>query len=337
MKNQLGLLSKIKSKKCLLPIVDDVLFMNNQMIKLSGDCQIFMVIDSPVKFDSPFTVDFAKLNKIAGKVEIDSFDTSKYQDEKRPLVINSNKGSFKLHGQDVEDYPKLPDMGSPDYSGVLDLSGFKEYCVFAGKNELRPEMMQVYIDSEQICSTDAHRLLFRDVDNSFIPKDKNILLPSLPWLSGEYRCQVKGLWISLSNNEYKLYIKMADERFPDYRNVIPKSNSIIAPVSTKELIEKLELADSFTNQTTHQVKFIFTGNTLELQAEDLDLSTEYSGKIDIECNDTITIGFNARLMLEYLKLDKKREMTKISLSQPNRAGIINGEYLLMPVMLNSYV
>jgi len=337
MKNQLGLLSKVKSKKALLPITEDVLFLNNQMIKLSGDCQIFMVIDSPVKFDSPFTVDFAKLNKIASKVEISNFDTSGYQEEKRPLVINSNKGSFKLHGQDVEDYPKLPDMNNPDYSGTLNLQGFKEYCVFAGKNELRPAMMQIYIDSEQITSTDAHRMLFRDVDNSFIPNGKNILLPPLAWLSGKYECEVKGLWISLSNNEYKLYIKMVDERFPDFRNVIPKSNSIIASVPTKDLIEKLELADSFTNQVTHQVEFLFKGDTLELQAEDENWKTEYSGKIDIMCNDEITIGFNARLMLEYLKLDKKRETTTISLSTPTRSGIINGEYLLMPVMLNPYV
>lgn len=335
MKNQLGLLSKIKSKKTLLPIVEDVLFMNNQMIKASGDCQIFMVINSPVKFDNSFTVDFAKLNKIASKVEISNFDTSKYQEEKRPLVINSNKGNFKLQGQDVEDYPKLPDMSDADYSGVLDLTGFKEYCVFTGKDEYRPAMMNVYIDNAQMCAVDGHRMLFRDVDSSFIPKEKNILLPSLPWLSGEYRCQVKGLWVSLKNNEYTLYIKMADERFPDFRNVIPKSNPIIASVPTKELIEKLELADIFTNQTTHQVKFIFTGEALELQAEDKDWKTEYSGKIDIMCNDEITIGFNARLMLEYLKLDKKRETMKISLSQPNRAGVINGEYLLMPVLLNS--
>lgn len=102
----------------------------------------------------------------------------------------------------------------------------------------------------------------------------------------------------------------------------------------------------FANQSTHQIRFKISGQSLELSAEDIDYSNEAVETIN--CNydgEDLEIGFNSKFMQEMLSNISTREVL-IEMSQPNRAGLIHPIeteenttedilMLVMPVMLNN--
>jgi DNA polymerase-3 subunit beta len=83
-----------------------------------------------------------------------------------------------------------------------------------------------------------------------------------------------------------------------------------------------------------------------ISAEDLDFSNEANERLSCEHDgEDIEIGFNAKFLVEMLgNLDS--DQIRLSLSAPNKAGVIlpaekdkNEDILMlvMPVMLNQYV
>ena len=100
----------------------------------------------------------------------------------------------------------------------------------------------------------------------------------------------------------------------------------------------------FSNKTTHQIRLKVAGANLQVSAEDLDYSNKAEERLGCEyLGDDLQIGFNSRFLIEMLNNINCEEI-KLSMSLPNRAGIItpmddvdegeNITMLVMPVMLN---
>ena len=90
---------------------------------------------------------------------------------------------------------------------------------------------------------------------------------------------------------------------------------------------------------------MIAGASLKISAEDLDYSNSAEERLDCDYQgDDIKIGFNSRFLIEMLS-GLSCEDVKLSMSMPNRAGLITpidsvqkGEditMLVMPVMLNN--
>ena len=99
-------------------------------------------------------------------------------------------------------------------------------------------------------------------------------------------------------------------------------------------------------RSTHQVRLKITGSSLQVSAEDLDFSNEANERLACEHEgDDIEIGFSARFLVEILS-NLDCESVRLSMSAPNKAGLIvpaqktaneDTLMLVMPVMLNQYV
>ena len=115
-------------------------------------------------------------------------------------------------------------------------------------------------------------------------------------------------------------------------------------VNRLNFLNSVRRVSIFANKTTHQIRLKIAGTALQISAEDFDYSNSAEERIDCEYQgDDIQIGFNSRFLIEMLN-NMECDQVKLSMSLPNRAGILTpmdnkmeGEdvtLLVMPVMLN---
>jgi DNA polymerase-3 subunit beta len=274
------------------------------------------------------------------------------------VEINSDNGRYKVAGENATDFPTIPmvDNGFRVKLNTEVLGSAISNTIFATSNdELRPAMTGVYINFEEtnitFVATDGHRLVrYRRVDvNSdsnmsiIIPrKALNLLKAVLPNEVMDVDMEFNGSHVFFSFGHLQMISRLVDERFPDYENVIPQDNNNHIEMDRGALVSSLKRISIYANKTTHQVRFKIAGSEMQISAEDLDFSNEAHERMECEhVGDDIQIGFNAKFMIEMLN-NLNAKQVKLSLSKPNRAGLLTPMekedhedilMLVMPVML----
>ena len=285
----------------------------------------------------PFREFYDALQAIQGLCEIDR--------DNGTLTITGNGKTFKIPVSNTDEYPETPTF-EPEYKTVIpDLSRF---IPFTSKDELKPAMNGVYIGSD-ITGTDAHRLITCK-NPVFNPENPSIIIHTniAKWIKQdttiEYNSEKGCLYLPLRG---KLYFNLIQDKYPDFKNVIPQEQPYTVYMLRDALIKTLTEAMKSANSTTHQVRFSFDSDFRELKimAFDIDWDKEYSSSIPCKFKDNQTpesnfeYGMNARLFLESLKTISDK-VIGIQFKDANRAMTIrpsNGDIILnMPVMLNHY-
>lgn len=214
---------------------------------------------------------------------------------------------------------------------------------FSGNDDLRPVMMGCYVKGTDICSTDAHRLYWREdletgVKNGVIMH--RMLLPLLKLSTNGFKIYEEDsespVWFKIECDDFEVICRNIEGKYPNYKAIIPNEKPYSVQLPKKQLEDYLKEGINYTNKTTKMVKFVFDKEKATLIFEDIDRGFSSVKEIKTESNiDAIfTIGWNTKFILEYLKtLDKKQEFVTIEMSAPSRASIFDGVYLLMPQML----
>ncbi|MGC3944973.1 MAG: DNA polymerase III subunit beta [Chryseolinea sp.] len=362
---QLSNINGVITTNPVVPILENFLFEleKGSLTVTASDLQTSMITELQVESKEkgsiavPARILLDTLKNLPEQPVTFSIDESTYSVE-----IISDNGRYKLSGENATDFPKVPTV-SNDFSAFIStdvLARAVNNTIFATSNdELRPAMTGVYVSlgekNTTFVATDGHRLVrYRrnDVksDNGasiIIPrKALNLLKATLPSENTEVTVN-----FNLSNayfkfNHIRMICRLIDERFPDYENVIPSSNSIKMSIERTDLLGALKRISIYANKTTHQVRLKITGSELQISAEDLDFSNEANERLSCEHDgEDIEIGFNAKFLIEMLtNMDSPK--IRLTMSAPNKAGVIHPAekdsnedilMLVMPVMLNQYV
>lgn len=294
-----------------------------------------------------------------------------YQEEdvaQKPPIISHHfearegKKKIKLGYDSPEDFPRLglDEMFEVGNWTAKEIGHLKDSLCFVSKDDLRPAMTGVFCN-DHIAATDAYRLAFFDIEpvleKFIIPAKAVKILLALgfeDWKlfaqmkeSGEGDKKVTSVTnvVFLHESGVMLMTRAIDARFPDYKVVIPLKKDIAATVLVdKELLMKeLKNAGKFANKSTNQVLFHLNGK-IEVHAEDIDFNYSYhndvEGKVKFRVKEgdqpaPINIAFNGVMLSEILHKQPKDEKVSIAVWGPTKAAIINDNYLLMPLMLNS--
>ena len=277
------------------------------------------------------------------------------------IEISSDNGRYKLSGENAADFPKVPELGNSDKVELMTdiLASAIGYTLFSTSNdEMKPAMNGVFfqIDGQEVnfVSSDSHRLtrytrkdVSSDQEASMIihKKAMQVLKASLPSANVPLTLEFNESNAIFSFENIKLICRLIDERFPDYKNVIPLNNDNHVVLDRQEIIGSLKRLVIYANKSTNQVRFKVAGNELKVSAEDLDFSNEASERVFCEHDGAdIEIGFNAKFLLEILN-NIHSEKIILQLSEPGRAGLvvpreIDGDedllMLVMPIMLHNY-
>jgi len=130
--------------------------------------------------------------------------------------------------------------------------------------------------------------------------------------------------------------KLIDGSFPDYERVIPKNNSNILRVETKDFAQAVDRVATISADRTRSIKMAIDSDRLRLTVNNPEagsaleeLSVDYNG-------DPIEVGFNARYLLD-IASEIDGEMITFRLADPSSPSIVcddddpNALYVLMPL------
>jgi DNA polymerase-3 subunit beta len=277
------------------------------------------------------------------------------------VEISSDNGRYKLSGENAADFPKVPELGSADKVELMTdtMASAIGYTLFStSTDEMKPAMNGVFfsIDGNEanFVSSDSHRLtrytrkdITSEREASMIVHKKalQVLKSSMPSMNVPLTLEFNESNAIFSFENVKLICRLIDERFPDYKNVIPSGNDNHIVLDRQEMIGSLKRLVIYANKSTNQVRFSIKGNELKVSSEDLDFSNEASERVFCEHDGAdIEIGFNAKFLLEILNNIHSDKVT-LQLSEPGRAGLvvpkeIDGDedllMLVMPIMLHNY-
>ena len=147
----------------------------------------------------------------------------------------------------------------------------------------------------------------------------------------------------ISFGDTQFTCRLIDASYPDYNAVIPVGNPNLLTVNRADFQNSLKRIAIYANKTTNQVILKIAPDSLTISAQDLEFSNEANEQLTCTYEgDALTIGFNARFLIEMLTVLDSDEV-KMELSTPNRAGILlpvdetEGQEILMlvmPVMLS---
>ncbi|QNH60722.1 DNA polymerase III subunit beta [Hymenobacter sediminicola] len=279
-------------------------------------------------------------------------------------LLNSGNGNarYELAGEQANDYPREAALGEvvatlriPAH--VL-LAGLTATLPVTSTDELRPAMTGVLITVHghtlEFAATCGHRLVVMTKQDqhegtgeaSFIvPRKACEILLKLMDKREVVEVLVSKTQVLFKLEKGELQARLIDEKYPDFRNVIPAENPNVLVVHRTEMLAAVKRLMIFSNKTTYHIAFDLDAATgSQLVAEDLDFQNKATESMPgTYAGDVLKIGFNARFLRFFLE-KLPCQSVRISMSSSSRAAVLQSAdaddglmCLLMPVMLNNYM
>jgi len=348
----------------VLPILDNFLFEidDKNLTICTTDLNTTMKTSLPIeckgkaKIAVPSKILLETLKSLPDQPITFSFDDNTFA-----IEINTDKGKYKLSGENGEDFPAIPEVSRASSFSIPSsalLSAVTNTLFAVGTDELRQAMTGVKFEldtnSINFVATDAHKLVLHTIKKiaieetgAFIVPRKalNLLKSALPGDDTLVTVEHNSTNVFFSFKEIHLVCRLIDQKYPDYTAVIPKDNTNILTINRAEFLNTLRRISIYSNKTTYQVRLKIKGSELQVSAEDLDFSNQADETLACEYSGTdIEIGFNARFLIEMLNT-LGGDTVRFEMSLPSRPGVMvptgqesNEEtlMLIMPVMLNTY-
>ena len=360
---EIQVLGGIINSSNTLPILDNFLFeINNNVLVLSSS-DLESTMTSQIEIESTSTDKIA----ISAKLLTDILKTFSEQPltfiktDNNTIEITASNGKYSLAYLNGDEFPKQVEILDAHETVIKgsDLGNAINSTIFAsGTDDLRPVMSGVFFqfnsESLKFVATDAHKLVKFETSEYTANEVSEFIMPKKPLqiLKGILQTESSELTIQHNDSNAKFIFdkssitcRLIDGKFPNYEAVIPKDNPNVLTIDRQLFLNSARRVSIFSNRTTNQIRLKLAGSSLNISAEDFDFSNKADENLECQYSgDDIQIGFNSKFLIEMLNnLDS--DMITLSMSHPNRAGIIrplidSGEsresitMLVMPVMLN---
>jgi DNA polymerase-3 subunit beta len=360
---EIQVLGGIINSSNTLPILDNFLFEinNNNLVLSSSDLESTMT--SEIEIESTSTDKIA----ISAKLLTDILKTFSEQPltfiktDNNTIEISASNGKYSLAYLNGDEFPKQVEILDAHETVIngSDLGNAINSTIFAsGTDDLRPVMSGVFFqfnsESLKFVATDAHKLVKFETTEYTANEVSEFIMPKKPLQILKVILQTECSDLTIQHNDSNakfifdkssITCRLIDGKFPNYEAVIPKDNPNVLTIDRQLFLNSARRVSIFSNKTTNQIRLKLAGSLLNISAEDFDFSNKADENLECQYSgDDIQIGFNSKFLIEMLNnLDS--DMITLSMSHPNRAGIIrplieSGEskesitMLVMPVMLN---
>ena len=105
-----------------------------------------------------------------------------------------------------------------------------------------------------------------------------------------------------------LVMRLIEGEFPSYAQVVPKTVNISVTLATDVLVKALRRVVLLSSERSRAVKLELTDGKLSLSSNNPDLGDAHE-ELDIDyAGDPLTVGFNARYLLDALGAIKAKEV-----------------------------
>lgn len=316
--NELKLFQGIFEKKSLMDILQNikVTATDNGLIELiATDLEIGLLstISLDVKEAGVFTVNGRDFYDLISKMPEGIVEISENNDL-QIIIINEQKTcKYKLLGLQSSDYPQLP---ISDFSTSIKIS-MKKLSSMINKNYyiISPEikfniggaLMSISDKNFEMAATDGHRLSYTKYINDehisemveFIVSRKTLLELLKFGDEGdiEFNYDKNNLFFKYKNKI--LSSRIIDQKFPNYKTVIPEKSKFKAIINTENFLNTLRRVLIF-KMRNNEVVFNFSHNKLILERITPEKG-EAHDELDIDYKgDSIKVSFNGNFILDFL-------------------------------------
>jgi DNA polymerase III subunit beta len=312
-------------------------------------------VDGEIRKEGTVTANAKKLYEIVREVPDEQIQLKRLENDW--VEIRSGKAVFKVVGMEAREFPQFPKFDGKALSTIPAsvIREMIERTIFSvSTDETRYSLNGVFIEEGEkgkikMVATDGHRLAFDERDLSSLGLAKGVILPrkglaELKKLleSGEEGVVSVGFRENMGlviKDGVELFMRLIEGDFPDYTKVIPKGNPNIARIEHNELLQALRRVSILSSERYKGIKMEFKENSLAISANNPDLG-EAIEEIDAEYKGKpLTIGFNARYLIDVLGVLAGDGEIDIALKDELSPGIVRKAgnegylYVLMPMRL----
>lgn len=344
-----------------LPILNSIKWdVSDGKLKMhSTDLEITLLTETEVdsEIDGSVAVPARKLSEIVRELPREPIIVS-VEDNFR-IKLQGLTGNYSIAGSDPDDFPAVPGEGLVDR---ITVSGGKfrrmiEKTSFAvSRDDMRPTLCGIFLQATdkdiRAVSTDGHRLS-RFIDTAFQGGEKTfetiVPVKALNLASknaaedDEIKIASSGNYLRLGLKDGFLYSRLIEGKYPQYENVIPRTNSNILTINVESLISAVRRVSIFSNALTKQIRFNLTAGSMTITAEDYETGGEAEEKLAVDYQgEEMIIGYNAGYVMDAMR-QIDAEDVKFLIGNADSACIIepieqetdqNFMMLLMPVRLS---
>lgn len=325
--------NRVKTKNTVEPILECAKFKNG--IMSVTDLTVMIQQDVSEFTTDTFIIELAYIHDVVRKLKATDDLKAELIGHQLCLKINGEiMFEFRITYQ-VDDFPNIATLSTN--IGAFSGANLKRALKYSCTDDTRPAMCGAHIDEKHIVATDAHKLLFVKHHRELVGKPFTIPSAALKLVDDKQEYLISlcddEKYRALQTGSTTIIFRVIDEKYPNYRDVIPKDNPHQIKMNAKEMIDTLNLALLAANSETKMVKFDFLLDEVKVSSEDIDRNKQFARQIPFSgvLEEGLTIGFNGAFVIECLK-DFDNTVT-ITASTPNRAVIFNDEVMLMPMLL----
>jgi len=292
-------------------------------------------------------------DRLLAIVRESSDETMVFETDEDALHIRGSDSHFQIVGQNVREFPPVPDMeGAPNFKvkvGVL-REAVEQTLFAAARENTRYAINGVLWESQgqhlKLVATDGRRLAMsgatlaessgEDV-RAIVPSKVLGLLLRLH-LDAEEELQVRFLpnQVMMQADRATISSVLVEGHFPKYEDVIPQGADKIIALGTAELLSAVKRAALLANAESKGIR-------LKLDKEGMVLSSrtpeqgEATVRVELDyTGEELVIGFNPEFVIDALKVCGEK-MT-FELQESSKPGVIksgkNFKYVVMPVNLS---
>ncbi|OGI25596.1 MAG: DNA polymerase III subunit beta [Candidatus Moranbacteria bacterium RBG_13_45_13] len=322
---------KIIGKNLTLPILSNILLEAEKGgLRVSAtNLEIGLVAKIRAKVEEEGKI--AIPGRIAGGILSQLEDGSKITLEKKnnSLKIAYNGNSALIKGMDAKDFPIIPKPQSKSLFGINALEIQKKggnVLSCAAISDTRQELTGVYVEFFEnkitLAATDSFRLAEAVIKinknknmedfRKYLAKNKSVIIPArtLAEVIRSIGPDDTSIEIYLAENQIffettdtRFVSRLIDGKYPEYKQVVPKSFSVDIFLKKNDLLKAVRLAGIFSDSKSREVRFKIEGgkNRIVVFAESVEAG---EGSWGVDCQlgakSDMEIAFNNRFLLDGL-------------------------------------
>lgn len=304
--------------------------------------------------DKSFLLDIADVYKFLQKLKCDTVELSV---EDNTVYIKHPKGKAQFQVEDADDYPMLKNH-SDNVTEIELPTSYLAACIslsksFVSNDVIRPVMCAAYAyvkDNEfGFCATDTGKLIHGTYHYAYA-NDLDVHWFVMPSVFSALEKGCKGeenVKIKITDNfvSYRIGTTIIQSiqnngRYPDFKRVIPKENSIEITLTKEDLKEAIDRVALFCNES-NCILFDIHGNVMDIKAANLTAMKEASESINIDNKEGhIALGLSSANTLACLSVFDKGDIT-IKMNDPSRPVLFSQKdkdnlvVMCMPMQINN--
>jgi len=315
-------------------------------------------IAGTVKKPGAVTANARKLYEIAREVTAEEITLKATTAGWVDLVAGRSK--FKVVSLDPKDFPPIPVGPNAGGGGTAfkiaagTLREMIDKTLFSvSTDETRFNLSGVYLESTEggirMVATDGHRLALIERSLKGVKIPRGVIMPRKGLVEVrklleqaeemELTFTVADKDVRVQTPDVSFFMRLVEGEFPDYKQVVPGSTRVKVRMNREDILGALRRIALLASERSHGVKLGLQKGTLEVAASNPEQG-EASEEVEVSyAGDPLTIGFNARYLLDVLGVHAAGDVIEMGLTDEVGPGVLHGSqdpnftYVLMPMRL----